>query len=99
MAVGGIEGIVITIGTPSCRFTSISVRTGEAGINGDFLNPLAEFQPEVFSIGIEPALVLPEIFILRHLPDNKIEKAVSLLRQPFAMRGEIILPLFQAILA
>jgi hypothetical protein len=71
IAIGRIECVVVAVGTAAGSFGPVPVRTGKAGIQGNFLHPSAEQLFDVFGVGVNAPLVVPgELMICRHLAEN-----------------------------
>ena len=64
MTIGGIECLVIAIGTATSPNFPVTIGTGETGIYGHLLDPLAEGAAEVTRIGVEWSLVAPKVLHL-----------------------------------
>jgi len=61
LAVGGIEGVVVTIGASSAAFGAVAVRACKASVDAQLLYTLTEYVTEIIRIGVEPSLMSPGI--------------------------------------
>ena len=66
-AIGWMEGCIVTIGTTATPNPSVTVRTGESGVEHDLLKPLSVFLLEISYKGVI-SFALWKIKSHRHFP-------------------------------